>query len=95
MQNAFVESFNDKMRSECLNVNWFVDLEAARCRIAAWRKEYNELRPHSSLGKIPPAVFARRAAALRSPTAPSGQQHDQPMVERTEHVQPVRVTLDQ
>lgn len=63
MQNAYVESFNDKMRSECLNVNWFVDLEDARRRIAAWRKEYNELRPHSSLGRIPPKEFARRAAA--------------------------------
>jgi putative transposase len=63
MQNAYVESFNDKMRSECLNVNWFVDLEDAQRRIAAWRTEYNELRPHSSLGRIPPTVFARRAAA--------------------------------
>ena len=62
MQNAFVERFNDKMRAECLNVNWFVDLEDAERRIGAWKKDYNEYRPHSSLGRIPPAVFARRAA---------------------------------
>ena len=76
MQNAFVESFNDKFRSECLNTNWFVDIADARAGIARWRREYNELRTHSSIGKIPPAEFARRAAALRGPTAPFGLLHD-------------------
>jgi putative transposase len=52
MQNAFVESFNDKMWAECLNVNWFTDLEDARLRIGTWRREYNEVRPHGSLGKV-------------------------------------------
>jgi putative transposase len=72
MQNGFVESFNDKFRYECLNAEWFGGLDDARQRIEGWRREYNERRPHSSIGRIPPAVFARRAAALQAPTAPSG-----------------------
>jgi putative transposase len=72
MQNGFVESFNDKFRYSCLNAEYFVGLEDARGRIEAWRHDYNEQRPHRSIGRIPPAVFARRAAALQAPTAPSG-----------------------
>lgn len=58
-QNAFVESFNGKFRDTCLNAHWFVDLADARRTIEAWRVEYNEVRPHSSLGRRPPAVYAR------------------------------------
>ena len=72
MQNGFVESFNDKFRYECLNAEWFGGLDDARARVERWRREYNERRPHSSIGRVPPAVFARRAAALQSPPAPSG-----------------------
>ena len=72
MQNAFVESFNDKFRYACLNAEWFTGLEDARRRIERWRHEYNEIRTHRSIGRIPPAEFARRAAALQSPPAPSG-----------------------
>lgn len=61
-QNAFVESFNGKFRDNCLNQHWFRDLDDARRIIEAWRTHYNEVRPHSSLGYLPPAVFARRAA---------------------------------
>lgn len=61
-QNAFVESFNGKFRDGCLNQHWFRDLDDARRIIEAWRTHYNEVRPHSSLGYLPPAVFARRAA---------------------------------
>ena len=59
-QNAFVESFNGKFRDECLNDHYFSNLTHARAVIAAWRKDYNEARPHSSLGRIPPAEFAAR-----------------------------------
>lgn len=62
IQNAFVESFNGKLRDACLNQHWFLDLEEARADIEAWRRHYNEVRPHSSLGYQPPAVFARKAA---------------------------------
>ena len=48
MQNAHVESFHGKLRDECLNVSWFENLFDARRKIAAWREEYNEERPHSA-----------------------------------------------
>nr|WP_244664598.1 IS3 family transposase [Xanthomonas phaseoli] len=57
-QNAYIESFNGKFRDECLNENWFTSMEHAKATIAAWRRDYNEVRPHSSLGKSTPAEFA-------------------------------------
>jgi putative transposase len=70
VQNPHVESFHGRLREECLNASWFGNLFEARAKIGAWRKEYNEERPHSSLGYLAPREFARRVAALRSPTAP-------------------------
>ena len=63
IQNAQVESFHGRMREECLNVSWFENLFEARRKIAAWRIDYNEERPHSSLGYLTPAEFAQRSAA--------------------------------
>jgi putative transposase len=60
MQNAYIESFNGKFRDECLNEQWFTSLAQARDVIAEWRRDYNEVRPHSSCGRIPPAQFAVR-----------------------------------
>jgi putative transposase len=57
-QNAYVESFNGKFRDECLNEQWFESLHQARQEVARWRRDYNEARPHSSIGRIPPARFA-------------------------------------
>jgi putative transposase len=57
-QNAYVESFNGTFRDECLDENWFESLAQARQAITQWRKDYNEIRPHSSIGRIPPAQFA-------------------------------------
>ena len=62
MQNAFAESFNGKFRDACLNQHWFADLNDARNTIDHWREHYNHVRPHSSLGYLPPAVFAKQAA---------------------------------
>ena len=59
-QNGYVESFNGKLRDECLNVSWFENLWDARRKITAWRVEYNEERPHSALGYQTPAAFARQ-----------------------------------
>ncbi len=70
VQNAFIESFNGKMRDECLNEHWFRSLAEARETIEAWRRDYNEVRPHSALGNRTPQEFTARGAALRSPTAP-------------------------
>ena len=61
-QNAFVESFNGKFREYCLDLHWFASLEDARSTINALQEHYNHVRPHRSLGKKPPAVFAREAA---------------------------------
>lgn len=57
MQNGHVESFNGKFREECLNQHWFVTLAQARLIVAAWRRHYNEERPHSSLGNQTPCEF--------------------------------------
>tara|TARA_B100000676_G_scaffold207065_1_gene203251 strand:- start:313 stop:918 length:606 start_codon:yes stop_codon:yes gene_type:complete len=61
-QNAIVESFNGKFRDYCLDLHWFASLEDARSTIDTWREHYNHVRPHRSLGKQPPAVYARQAA---------------------------------
>ena len=69
VQNAFIESFNGRFRDECLNEHWFISLEDARKNIEAWRQDYNQVRPHSSLGNQTPQEFIGHGAALRSPTA--------------------------
>jgi len=60
VQNAFIESFNGKLRDECLNENYFTSLTDAKTTIEAWRKDYNETRPHSSLGDLTPTEFAMK-----------------------------------
>jgi putative transposase len=60
--NAHVESFNATLRRECLNVHWFESLPEAQVRIEAWRREYNESRPHRALQDRTPAEFVRQAA---------------------------------
>jgi putative transposase len=61
MENGYVESFNGKFRDECLNSHWFVSLQDARRIIEEWRCDYNEQRPHSSLGQLTPSDFARQS----------------------------------
>ena len=59
VDNAFIESFNGSLRDECLNTNWFLSIEDARNKLEVWRRDYNEFRPHSSLGNMTPSGFAR------------------------------------
>jgi putative transposase len=59
VQNAWIESFNGRLRDECLNEHWFLNLADARQIIEAWRIDYNRHRPHSSLGYLPPEAFHR------------------------------------
>jgi len=63
VQNAYAESFNGRMRDECLNEHWFINLKHARKVIGAWRIDYNYCRPHSSLGNKTPAEFAEMLRA--------------------------------
>lgn len=71
--NAGVESFNGRLRQECLNASWFLSLADAQAKIGAWRTYYNETRPHSALEWATPAEFARRCglqAATAKPEEP-------------------------
>jgi putative transposase len=64
VQNAYIESFNGRLRDECLNANWFTSLSDARRKIETWRRDYNEQRPHSSLNYLPPVEFARTVTEM-------------------------------
>jgi len=68
MQNGYVESFNGRLRDECLNANWFLNLGDAKRKVENWRREYNEERPHSSLDYRTPEEFSRVCSELTSRT---------------------------
>lgn len=59
-QNGHIESFNGKLRDECLNMEWFVSLQEARRMIETWRQDYNQVRPHSALNNLPPVVWMQK-----------------------------------
>ena len=58
-QNAYIESFNGRLRDECLNQHWFANLAEARRLIRDWQEDYNEVRPHSALGNLAPTEYRR------------------------------------
>ena len=60
MQNGYIESFNGKLRAECLNQHWFKSVSEAKDIIERWRLEYNQVRPHSSLDNLTPTEYAQR-----------------------------------
>ena len=62
-QNAYIESFNGRLRDECLNEHWFTSLLHAQVEIEKWRREYNEERPKRALGGLTPAAYARQLAS--------------------------------
>jgi putative transposase len=68
VQTAFIESFNGRLRDECLNLHWFGNLTDAREIVEAWRQDYNRLRPHGSLGGLTPEEY-------RSLALPNGQKN--------------------
>jgi putative transposase len=76
VQNAYVESFNGKFRDECLNEHWFERLDQARTLVELWRQDYNECRPHSSLGNRTPCEFARAASAPSGAGGEEGLNND-------------------
>ena len=70
--NAFIESFNGSLRDECLNVHWFEDLTDARDKLQAWKREYNESRPHKSLNNLTPLEYKAKWAQRRPENHPAG-----------------------
>src|SRR5690606_16245557 len=60
VENAFIESFNGRLRDECLNVHQFTSIDDAKAKIEAWRVDYNQRRPHSSLGHLTPNEYVAR-----------------------------------
>lgn len=69
VENGMIESFNGRLRDECLNTNVFTSIEDARRTLEAWRQDYNEHRPHSSLGHLTPREFIRKGQDNPSRTA--------------------------
>ncbi len=61
--NAFIEAFNSKFRSECLNAHWFMNLDDARSKMEDWRRYYNEERPHSGIGQKVPILLHNTGGA--------------------------------
>lgn len=57
--NSFIETFNGSLRDECLNLHWFESLVEAKREIEAWRRDYDETRPHMALNELTPGEFAR------------------------------------
>jgi len=70
VENAFIESFNGRLRDECLSTSWFLDLADARAQIEAWRLDYNGARPHSGLARRTPSRFARDFALAAGAASP-------------------------
>jgi putative transposase len=60
LDNAFIESLNGHLRDECLNVHQFTSIEDPQAKIEAWRVDYNQHRPHGSLGRLTPNEYARQ-----------------------------------
>lgn len=83
IENCFVESFNGRFRDECLNTHWFIGLDDARRTIEAWRVDYNHVRPHGSLGGLPPKVFAL-GAGLQPTASPSAPPFPPPTQQRNQ-----------
>jgi len=75
VENAYIESFIGRLRDECLNVHWFLSVQHAREVIERWRCDYNQERPHSSLGGLPPSKFARLIEE-KNQEIPSSQWHN-------------------
>lgn len=94
-QNGCVESFNGRMRDECLNQHWFANIPHARRVIENWRKEYNDARPHSALGYLTPSEFAqqwrdaqrRNASVSLSPEEPNRWNDDCAMGRRVQETE--------
>jgi len=70
VENAYIESFNSRLRDECLNLHLFFGIEDAQMKLDLWKEDYNHVRPHGSLGNRTPDEMRRSQVSLRSPPAP-------------------------
>jgi putative transposase len=70
--NAFIEAFNSKLRTECLNAHWFLSLQDACEKLEDWRRYYNEERPHSTIGTIPPIMLVTISGETSPPALSNG-----------------------
>ena len=66
--NAFIEAFNGRFRTECLNSHWFLTLDDARQKMEDWRNYYNEVRPHGAIGNKPPITLLNREGVSSPPS---------------------------
>lgn len=64
--NAFIEAFNGRFRAECLNLHWFLTLADAAEKLEAWRRYYNEERPHGAIGEVP--IMLTKSGGVTSPS---------------------------
>jgi len=71
IENAYAESFNGRVREECLNQHWFESVEHARELCEAWREDYNAIRPHTSLGGLSPEHFLQQGPSAQTPRSPA------------------------
>ena len=93
VQDAYIESFNSRLRDECFSQHWFASLGYMRSVIDAWREDYNEHRPHSALGYQPPAKFAAMLlAAQRSTEKPELSGNINPQDSNSDSLH--RITID-
>lgn len=65
VENAYIESFNGRLREECLNAHWFISVDHARSIVSDWQEDYNENRPHSSLGYLSPNEFIKKEVLIQ------------------------------
>ena len=65
--NAFIDSFNGKFKAKCLNTHWFMSLDDAHQKMEEWRRDYNEVRPHSAIGYKPPVSLINSSSAYSPP----------------------------
>ena len=86
--NAFIESFNGKFRAECLNTHWFMSLDDARRKCEAWRRDYNEERPHSAIGNKNPDRAHKSISGTRPVLIEAGWKKSSTVVQRMGAAQP-------
>jgi putative transposase len=90
--NAFIETFNGRLRDECLNVEVFFNLADVRAKLELWRQGYNQVRPHSCLHDQPPAMFAKHWKTT-APPAPARASDGRKMLVTNSSARVIKLSL--